>query len=606
MIDTERDATPPAEPYTRPPSGESPSSPTQSPPARRRQRRWLMGLGAVVGIVAVLHFATGHSSQDTAVDTTGASSATAQPSSSAAPATPGGAAPNHPRAQHTLITIDGRAVNGDGPILLLSPGLVRPGAHAAATGFGFDPGTSVDLVLKSRESDRGSTVGVARTDENGSFGGASVSIPDALENQTLLLVAQERNGSKTAETQAAVAAGTGSVELAKTVGKPGDVVSVSAHGFSPGEAIDVHWGRLGGDPVAKLQSDSSGGVGRTSLKVPIGAVGDNTLLLVGERSQTVATASFFMLSLYPTLDLGSYAVKGAQPVSFSGKGFGPDEEVAIYLNGSDGQPIETAKADDSGGFTDPGFKAPFGLKGHQNLIAVGQESRAAVGAGFDLLPYTPSAQPSTYGGRPGTAVSFYATDFAPGELVHVYLGRNQSGPGDLVSCFAVDARGGAGAAGSYTIPGDAQTGKLQFALVGKESEATATATLSVMPSDVPVQVAPQPKFTCPLDAQAPSSTTPASPSPTPSTSARASALASPSAAPATASPKASTSAPAAAILGYVVATQKGAGPGSGGGLPGPWGLWTAVLAVAVAGTVTYGWSRRRNLAAGAHQGTDEP
>jgi hypothetical protein len=117
-------------------------------------------------------------------------------------------------------------------------------------------------------------------------------------------------------------------------------------------------------------------------------------------------------------------------------------------------------------------------------------------------------------------------------------------------------------------------------------------------------VAPQPKFTCPLDAQAPSSTTPASPSHTPSTSA--SAAASPSAAPATASPKASTSAPAAAILGYVVATQKGAGPGSGGGLPGPWGLWTAVLAVAVAGTVTYGWSRRRNLAAGAHQGTDEP
>ena len=77
---------------------------------------------------------------------------------------------------------------------------------------------------------------------------------------------------------------------------------------------------------------------------------------------------------------------------------------------------------------------PFGLRGKQTLIFVGQQSKAPTTASFDTLPYTPSAQPSTYGGRPGTTLTFYAVGFARDEIVHAVIGRTRDAPGDEVSC----------------------------------------------------------------------------------------------------------------------------------------------------------------------------
>jgi len=77
----------------------------------------------------------------------------------------------------------------------------------------------------------------------------------------------------------------------------------------------------------------------------------------------------------------------------------------------------------------------------------------------------------------------------------VYTGN----PGTMVSCFNTDGRGDAGAAGSYTIPSNAQVGKLVFTLRGVKSGAVGTATVQVSAPITPVQVPPQPPFTCPLD-----------------------------------------------------------------------------------------------------------
>ncbi len=110
----------------------------------------------------------------------------------------------------------------------------------------------------------------------------------------------------------------------------------------------------------------------------------------------------------------------------------------------------------------------------------------------------PNAQASTYGGLPGTTISFYASGFARQEVVHVYVGGGLGGGGTLVSCFNTDDKGNAAAAGSYVIPGNAQ-GKLTFALIGSKSGGKASAALTVSAAPSPVQVPPQPPFTCPLD-----------------------------------------------------------------------------------------------------------
>src|SRR5262249_14308886 len=119
-------------------------------------------------------------------------------------------------------------------------------------------------------------------------------------------------------------------------------------------------------------------------------------------------------------------------------------------------------------------------------------------ASFDTLPYTPSAQPSTYGGRPGTTLTFYAIGFARNEIVHAFVGQTQDNPGTEVSCFRSDGQGNAASGGSYVVPGDATPGQLVCSMTGRRSNATATAALEVIASDVPAQVPPQAPFQCDL------------------------------------------------------------------------------------------------------------
>jgi hypothetical protein len=111
----------------------------------------------------------------------------------------------------------------------------------------------------------------------------------------------------------------------------------------------------------------------------------------------------------------------------------------------------------------------------------------------------PMVRTSTYGGSPGTSISFYVSQFAPGEAVHVYAGTKGS-QGELVAAFRTDAHGAARAAGSYTIPGNAPN-TLTFTLVGARSGGVGTIAFKVDNSAGPVDVPPQPKYVLPPDLQ---------------------------------------------------------------------------------------------------------
>jgi len=202
--------------------------------------------------------------------------------------------------------------------------------------------------------------------------------------------------------------------------------------------------------------------------------------------------------LYPTVKLSSYSIKADHQMSFAGAGFGPGERVLVFLNTAIGQPVAVIQTTQHGTFANAGgLVVPFGLKGKQTLIFLGEESRASVAVNWTVQPYMPTAQASTYGGLPGTTVSFYATGFARQEVVHVYVGHTHDNAGAMVSCFLTDDKGNVAAAGSYVVPGDAQ-GKLLFTLVGSKSGGTTTAAMNIEAPPAPVQVPAQPPFTCPL------------------------------------------------------------------------------------------------------------
>src|SRR5215467_10368257 len=478
----------------RPVKREEPRVQPRNPPPRKASGKRRKLLGVALGILAaaavifwVFNQSLGQGAVDTGVNTHRASTPIPTP----APATP-----------TPIVRVRGTPVGPNtmapGALILLNPGVVRQGTNMGVNGSGFDPRATVDLAVKQRASSPGQMIGFAKTDKYGNFYD-NLTVPSILSSGTFFVEASERGSNKVARAAGVVAGGAPQLKLGAQVGKPGDMITVSLHGFSPGEKIKVYWNTMSGDPVTTLQADGGGGIGQAPVQVPYGAAGINTFLFVGAKSQSMVAATFYLLSLYPTIKLSTYAIRADHPLSFSGKGFGPGERVLVFLNTAIGQPLAVVQTTQYGTFTNAGgFVIPFGLKGRQAFIFLGEQSRASVAVSWTVLPYMPNAQASTYGGLPGTTVTFYASGFAKQEVVHVYVGHTHDNTGNMVSCFRTDDKGNAVSAGSYVVPGDAQ-GKLTFGLVGSKSGGVATATMSVMPAPSAVQAPKQPPFTCPLD-----------------------------------------------------------------------------------------------------------
>jgi hypothetical protein len=457
-----------------------------SPAKKRRKIGWKQLVAVAVGVVIVWQVGK-------AVTHSGGK-ATATNAASTSSATPTFVPPTRATPTPT-VTLGGQAVSANGgPVILVNPGLVAPGGVVNVQGSGFDPSVSVAVWLRPPHSNTGTLVARGMTSKYGTLN-TGFTMP-ASSGATATLVAQEAGGTKTAIAQIVTPIGVGHVVIdGKSAGKPGDTVTVSVSGFGPGEKVDVFWGRVAGTPAATLTADGSGSISQASVPVGVAPTGSTTLVLVGEKTKTTATAPYQMLGLYPVLTPHPYAVQPGHSVTLSGSGFAPGEQVLLYLNAASGTPALTATANSGGGLS-LSFVVPFGLKGNQTLIAIGEESRAAVNSGFDILPYNPSAQASTYGALPGTTISFYATGFAANEVVEVYLGRGQGNSGQLVSAFRVNSHGSAAAAGNYVIPNG--TGPaLYFTLVGQESGGTATAKVSVTTPSQPVTVPSQPPYTLP-------------------------------------------------------------------------------------------------------------
>lgn len=475
----------------------SPAHYASVPPRMKRGQLVWLGVALIVLLVVVSRVATQAPSSGAALDNTGASrgqsdvkKAKATPSSTKKPT-------RTPAATTGAITS-----LTPGPLILLNPGIVRQGSSITVTGSGFDARAIVDLAIKQP----GSTSSLASTfiqaDKNGTFSGIALTAPASLPAGGFLVNAHQRNSDKSAQATGTVAGGAPQVKLGTQVGKPGDTIALALQGFSPGEPIKVNWNNLSDQPVATFQADGGGSVGQAALQVPFGAVGANTFLFVGSKSQSLVAVSFQVLSLYPTVTLSSYALNADTPLSFTGSGFGPSERVLVYVNNPNGQPVTVIPADKSGSFKNAGsFLVPFALKGQQTLIFMGEQSHSPNAVSFTVLPYTPVVQPSTYGGFPGTTISFFVSGFAHNEVVHVYARHTQQNMGTLVGCFATDDHGSASAAGSYAIPGDAPAGGFGFALQGMKSGGIGLASVNVTTPPMPVQTPPQPPFTCSLDQQ---------------------------------------------------------------------------------------------------------
>src|SRR5260221_2804500 len=340
------------------------------PQGRGRMNRWKLAMIVLAGIVAiaVVFGVLSQSAGLGGVNTLGKSSnqATTIPSNTPLPT---------PKVVSTPQVPISSAV---GALVLLNPGIVRQGTSMGVNGSGFDPRSTVDLAITQALAQPGQGISFVQTDRYVNFS-SNLTVPMTLSSGTFFIQARERGSTKVAQARGMVSGGTPLLKLGAQVGKPGDIITVSLHGFNPGESMKVYWNAMSGQPVTTLQADSGGGIGQAPVQVPFGAAGVNTFLFVGTKSQSMVAASFDLLSLYPSVKLSNYAVRAANPLSFSGSGFGPCERVLIFLNSVSGAPTSVAQTSQQGTFKNAGgFVIPFALKGKQKLIFQGEESGASV------------------------------------------------------------------------------------------------------------------------------------------------------------------------------------------------------------------------------------
>jgi len=378
--------------------------------------------------------------------------------------------------------LEAQGPSDGGALLLLNPSTVSPGQGLTIEGVGLPPGKDFEVSISFSDGTV-LAIGQSRVDDFGGLKIAVPNIPPYILSGTFEVVARDTDGPEQTKASGYVVARMPTLSVSAGTGNAGERVLFNASGFAPGEQVAAYFNSLGNQPFATFTANEEGNVLDASASMPYGPTGENTIIVMGEQSKAIATASFIVVGFFPTVTLSTYVPRGDEAVGFSGSGFGPNEQVRVYLNSLASSPVKTLLADDSGAFEEPyGFDVPFELENKQTFIFVGESSGTIIPVSFQVAQYSPTVQPSTWSGRPGTVITFYGHGFARNELVRVRRAATQSKPAEEVSCFRTNENGEVGGLGSYIIQATDREGQLDLQLVTEKSQLTLPLSIQVLPA----------------------------------------------------------------------------------------------------------------------------
>ncbi len=165
----------------------------------------------------------------------------------------------------------------------------------------------------------------------------------------------------------------------------GGVVTVTGTGFNANESITVSLSGITATVTTK--ADGKGILPATGFSVPYStATGAHTIMATGQTSKRSASAAITVQQLTPSISLNATTEAPGATETVTGKGFGPQEQVTLSLNGeaiSTTAPITTSNGAFSANFTVPSSL----LRGVNTVSAIGNESRvSAIAALTGNLP----------------------------------------------------------------------------------------------------------------------------------------------------------------------------------------------------------------------------
>lgn len=384
-------------------------------------------------------------------------------------------------------TTGARAADGPAPtpaardlgptFILLRAEELTPEARLNFMGQGFAPGETVTVALEDAKGKAEAELEAVNAEKEGRINEVSLALPPGLRLGSHVLRVKGGASGRTARATFRLRGVPPRVELDQYSVKPDREFGFAGSGFVPDEQVEVRVGGLGGAPLATFTADR-GGAATGRIKAPPIQAGDYPLYFVGRESQNPVSVGLNVQGFAPFVILDNYAARPYERMGFRGEDFAAGEQVLVYLNKREGEPLTHVQADATGKLNVKAALELPALRGDNTLIFVAGQTGAVIEAKFAVLPFAPSLELTAYAGRPGTPVQLIGSHFARGESLRVVVGEKDQKR--EVASLAAGPDGTFKNAGGFRVPVKVGPGAVPVTVIGSVSQVETTVYFDVL------------------------------------------------------------------------------------------------------------------------------
>ena len=263
-------------------------------------------------------------------------------------------------------------------------------------------------------------------------------------------------------------AGGVTVSLSPTSGTVDSSVTVTGKGFTAGENVAIHWGKVGVTPLATVAASSSG-TATAIVPVPKGPLGRVVITAIGATSKRRGAGEF---TTTPRVRLNRSSGTVGTAVTATLRGFAANQQVTIVWHHAASVVTLATVAASYSGSASASFVVPAAYFGAHAVDGVGPGAGNVATASFTVEP---SMALSTTIGAPGSTVRATLRGF--GRLETAELSWNRIGEPESLGILTVSSTGSGSM--TVTLPADAEAGDTVIIATGSSSGAVVSLPIAV-------------------------------------------------------------------------------------------------------------------------------
>ncbi len=304
---------------------------------------------------------------------------------------------------------------------------------------------------------------------SGTFISSPITIPFGTVSPTVYTAKGNLSGSLTSVT-VALGAPEPQVNSDAYFTNPGANIHVNGVRFGSGETVHIVAGSFSADVLAS----ATGTTPTVAIPVAYGSGSTLKVIFTGASSGAVATLNISIGSLVTSVTPNSYYTSPGSPLTFSGIGFAPTENMTVKLNNL---AIGNILVGENGTFT-YSTTTPFGIASPLHYTFQSAVTNNLSNLDISLSSFSPYFNITNYYALGGSAETFAGGGFAANEQITITFGQ------DLASAITPVTTVTSNSSGAFSIDGlvpFSPSGNKTFKAVGSLSGAVSTTNFTIAP-----------------------------------------------------------------------------------------------------------------------------